>query len=177
MSLPVSSTETWFLQIWSRLHFSRWETPDLDKVVPGQGNLDQDDYMWPCRPETNSDQRPKSWTPVRRGPKTDVDLGTLLDLKTFSLQYKTDLVPILKIPTRTIQSDFVYVVPDESDPQGRTVYLELTPPPEITYKTSPGTSQQMNVLGIVIFSATMGQFPPVGGVSLPKFSFSRQTFS
>ncbi|KAM4548037.1 excitatory amino acid transporter 5 [Odontesthes bonariensis] len=71
-------------------------------------------------------------------------------------QYKTDLVPILKVPTKAIQSDFVYVVPDDDDPKGRTVYLELTPPPEIMYKTSPGSSQQMNVLGIVIFSATMG---------------------
>nr|XP_046247339.1 excitatory amino acid transporter 5 isoform X2 [Scatophagus argus] len=71
-------------------------------------------------------------------------------------QYKTDLVPILKVPTRTIQPNFVYVVPDESDPKGRTVFLELTPPPEVMYKTSPGSSQQMNVLGIVIFSATMG---------------------
>ncbi|CAL8251891.1 unnamed protein product [Merluccius merluccius] len=71
-------------------------------------------------------------------------------------QYKTDLVPILKLPTRTIQPNFVYVVPDDSDPSGRTVYLELTPPPEVQYKTSPGSSQQMNVLGIVIFSATMG---------------------
>uniref|UniRef100_A0A3B3ZK31 Amino acid transporter n=1 Tax=Periophthalmus magnuspinnatus TaxID=409849 RepID=A0A3B3ZK31_9GOBI len=71
-------------------------------------------------------------------------------------QYKTDLVPILKVPTHTVQPSFVYVIPDESDPSGRTVYLELTPPPEVQYKTSPGTSQQMNVLGIVIFSATMG---------------------
>lgn len=76
---------------------------------------------------------------------------------TVFLQYKTDLVPILKVPTRTVQPNFVYVVPDESDPKGRTVYLELTPPPEIMYKTSPGSSQQMNVLGIVIFSATMGE--------------------
>lgn len=76
---------------------------------------------------------------------------------TLFLQYKTDLVPILKVPTRTIQPNFVYVVPDESDPKGRTVYLELTPPPEVHYKTSPGSSQQMNVLGIVIFSATMGE--------------------
>ncbi|KAF3835768.1 hypothetical protein F7725_028326 [Dissostichus mawsoni] len=71
-------------------------------------------------------------------------------------QYKTDLIPILKVPTRTVQPNFVYVFPDENDPKGRTVYLELTPPPDVTYKTSPGTSQQMNVLGIVIFSATMG---------------------
>uniref|UniRef100_A0A3P9H5G1 Amino acid transporter n=1 Tax=Oryzias latipes TaxID=8090 RepID=A0A3P9H5G1_ORYLA len=89
----------------------------------------------------------------------------LLDLISFmtpcnqlavSLQYKTDLIPILKVPTRTITPNFVYVIPDESNPNGRTVYLELTPPPEVMYKTSPGTSQQMNVLGIVIFSATMG---------------------
>ncbi|XP_054458845.1 excitatory amino acid transporter 5-like [Anoplopoma fimbria] len=71
-------------------------------------------------------------------------------------QYKTDLIPILKVPARTIQPNFVYVFPDESDPKGRMVYLELTPPPDVMYKTSPGSSQQMNVLGIVIFSATMG---------------------
>ncbi|KAK7889172.1 hypothetical protein WMY93_024732 [Mugilogobius chulae] len=71
-------------------------------------------------------------------------------------QYKTDLVPILKVPTRTVPPSFVYVIPEEGIPSGRTVYLELTPPPEVHYKTSPGTSQQMNVLGIVIFSATMG---------------------
>uniref|UniRef100_A0A3B5BDL1 Amino acid transporter n=1 Tax=Stegastes partitus TaxID=144197 RepID=A0A3B5BDL1_9TELE len=71
-------------------------------------------------------------------------------------QYKTDLIPILKVPARTIQPNFVYVVPDDSDLKGQTVYLELTPPPEVLYKTSPGSSQQMNVLGIVIFSATMG---------------------
>ncbi|KAM3876290.1 excitatory amino acid transporter 5-like [Diretmus argenteus] len=71
-------------------------------------------------------------------------------------QYKTDLVPVLKVQTKTIQPNFVYIIPDDNDPKGRTVYLELTPAPEVMYKTSPGTSQQMNVLGIVIFSATMG---------------------
>ncbi|KAM6921774.1 excitatory amino acid transporter 5 [Xenentodon cancila] len=71
-------------------------------------------------------------------------------------QYKTDLIPILKVQTRTIQPNFVYVIPDDSEPKGRMVYLELTPPPDVMYKTSPGSSQQMNVLGIVIFSATMG---------------------
>ncbi|PWA31585.1 hypothetical protein CCH79_00020019 [Gambusia affinis] len=75
---------------------------------------------------------------------------------TLLLQYKTDLIPILRVPTKTIQPNFVYVVPDDNVPKGRTVYLELTPPPDVIYKTSPGSSQQMNVLGIVIFSATMG---------------------
>lgn len=64
---------------------------------------------------------------------------------------------MLTVPSRTVQPSFVYVVPDGSDPEGHTVYLELTPPPEVTYKTSPGSSQQMNVLGIVVFSATMGE--------------------
>ncbi|XP_061540586.1 excitatory amino acid transporter 5 isoform X1 [Phycodurus eques] len=74
----------------------------------------------------------------------------------FRVQYKTDLAQVLKVPTRTATPNFVYVVPGESDGKGRTVLLELTPAPEVTYKTSPGSSQQMNVLGIVIFSATMG---------------------
>ncbi|KAM9796311.1 excitatory amino acid transporter 5 isoform X3 [Syngnathus typhle] len=68
-------------------------------------------------------------------------------------QYKTDLVPILKVPARTVMPNFVYMLPAA---EGRTVVLELTPPPQVTYKTNPGSSQQMNVLGIVIFSATMG---------------------
>ncbi|XP_051957409.1 excitatory amino acid transporter 5-like isoform X2 [Xyrauchen texanus] len=71
-------------------------------------------------------------------------------------QYKTDLIPILKTPVITGRPNFVYLMPDEDNPKGRTVLLELTPPPDIEYKTRPGSSQQMNVLGIVIFSATMG---------------------
>ncbi|XP_036442309.1 excitatory amino acid transporter 5 [Colossoma macropomum] len=71
-------------------------------------------------------------------------------------QYKTDLIPIVKTQVTTKQPSFVYLMPDEENPKGRTVLLELTPPPDIHYKTIPGSSQQMNVLGIVIFSATMG---------------------
>ncbi|XP_077573691.1 solute carrier family 1 member 8a isoform X2 [Stigmatopora nigra] len=72
-------------------------------------------------------------------------------------QYKTDLLPVLKVPSRTAVPNFVYMVPGEGqEGKARTVSLELTPAPEVTYKTSPGSSQQMNVLGIVIFSATMG---------------------
>lgn len=73
-------------------------------------------------------------------------------------------MPILKVPTRTVQPSFVYLVPGGSSAPPATVYLELTPPPEITYKTSPGSSQQMNVLGIVIFSATMGEPQNASGV-------------
>ncbi|XP_077463916.1 solute carrier family 1 member 8a isoform X3 [Stigmatopora argus] len=79
-------------------------------------------------------------------------------------QYKTDLLPVLKVPSRTAVPNFVYVVPGEGqegqEGKARTVSLELTPAPEVTYKTRPGSSQQMNVLGIVIFSATMGRSPP-----------------
>uniref|UniRef100_A0A8C6WRU7 Amino acid transporter n=1 Tax=Neogobius melanostomus TaxID=47308 RepID=A0A8C6WRU7_9GOBI len=92
---------------------------------------------------------------------TSLKLYEPFDQTEMFLKYKTDLLPILKVPTRTAQPNFVYVIPDESAPSGRTVYLELTPPPEVHYRTGPGTSQQMNVLGIVIFSAVMGQ--PVAG--------------
>ncbi|XP_066503225.1 excitatory amino acid transporter 5 [Hoplias malabaricus] len=71
-------------------------------------------------------------------------------------QYKTDLIPIIKPQVITKQPSFVYVVPDEENPKGQTVLLELTPAPDLHYKTLPGSSPQMNVLGIVIFSATMG---------------------
>ncbi|XP_037401081.1 excitatory amino acid transporter 5 isoform X2 [Pygocentrus nattereri] len=71
-------------------------------------------------------------------------------------QYKTDLIPVLKTQVTTKQPSFLYLMPDEENPKGRTVLLELTPPPDMHYKTIPGSSQQMNVLGIVIFSATMG---------------------
>uniref|UniRef100_A0A8C7SFZ1 Amino acid transporter n=1 Tax=Oncorhynchus mykiss TaxID=8022 RepID=A0A8C7SFZ1_ONCMY len=84
-------------------------------------------------------------------------VGTEMDMtKNEKPEYKTDLVRILKVPRVTVQPNFVYIMPDDSGPTGRAVFLELTPPPEIHYKTRAGSSQQMNVLGIVIFSATMG---------------------
>lgn len=39
----------------------------------------------------------------------------------------------------------------------RNFQLDLTPPPDVVMRTKPGTSEGMNVLGIVIFSATMGK--------------------
>ncbi|KAG9343372.1 hypothetical protein JZ751_014353, partial [Albula glossodonta] len=71
-------------------------------------------------------------------------------------QYKTDLVPVVKA-TELRQPNYVYIMPDYADPKlSHPVFLELTPAPEIQYKNVPGNSKQMNVLGIVIFSATMG---------------------
>uniref|UniRef100_A0A8C3SD44 Amino acid transporter n=1 Tax=Chelydra serpentina TaxID=8475 RepID=A0A8C3SD44_CHESE len=53
--------------------------------------------------------------------------------------------------------DFIYFAPDDENPEiQRPVLLEITPSPEMTYRTLPGNSNEMNVLGIVIFSATIG---------------------
>ncbi|XP_053368978.1 excitatory amino acid transporter 5 [Clarias gariepinus] len=71
-------------------------------------------------------------------------------------QYKTDLIPVIKPQASNKQHSFVYLMPDEDHPMGHTVLLDLTPPPDVHYKMYPGSSHQMNVLGIVIFSATMG---------------------
>ncbi|XP_021233979.1 excitatory amino acid transporter 5-like [Numida meleagris] len=76
-------------------------------------------------------------------------------------QYRTVIVPVVKspgfpaIPGKSLS--FIYFAPDEENPEiHRPVFLELTPSPEMTYRTLPGTSNEMNVLGIVIFSATIG---------------------
>ncbi|XP_041760241.1 solute carrier family 1 member 8b [Coregonus clupeaformis] len=72
-------------------------------------------------------------------------------------QYRTDLVPIVASSVVESQANYVYVMPDHNNPQlGHPVFLEITPAPDIKYKIVPGHSSGMNVLGIVIFSATMG---------------------
>ncbi|KAH1174920.1 hypothetical protein KIL84_008911 [Mauremys mutica] len=75
-------------------------------------------------------------------------------------QYRTVLVPVVKssgfpkIPGKPLS--FIYFAPDDENPEiQRPVLLEITPSPEMTYRTLPGTSNEMNVLGIVIFSATI----------------------
>lgn len=75
-------------------------------------------------------------------------------------QYRTDLVPIVQSRTdvKESQANYVYVMPDYHNPKlGHPVFLEITPAPDIKYKIVPSTSKGMNVLGIVIFSATMGR--------------------
>ncbi|XP_046872391.1 solute carrier family 1 member 8b [Hypomesus transpacificus] len=72
-------------------------------------------------------------------------------------QYRTDLVPIVTSSSSESQANYVYVMPDYHNPQlGHPVFLEITPAPDVKYKIVPGSSKGMNVLGIVIFSATMG---------------------
>ncbi|CAL8274474.1 unnamed protein product [Merluccius merluccius] len=73
-------------------------------------------------------------------------------------QYRTDLVPmVLSSGQKESQANYVYVMPDYHNPNlGHPVFLEITPAPDVKYKIVPGNSKGMNVLGIVIFSATMG---------------------
>ncbi|XP_017558826.1 solute carrier family 1 member 7a isoform X2 [Pygocentrus nattereri] len=79
-------------------------------------------------------------------------------------QYRTKSIPILK-PRPTVSQDlmetttrrvFIYGIQDDNGTDIQNFSLDLTPPPDVVFRTLPGTSDGMNVLGIVIFSATMG---------------------
>ncbi|XP_077439900.1 excitatory amino acid transporter 5-like isoform X2 [Vanacampus margaritifer] len=50
----------------------------------------------------------------------------------------------------------IYGIQDDNGSDVQNFSLDLTPPPDVLVKTREGTSDGMNVLGIVIFSATMG---------------------
>ncbi|KAM9719062.1 solute carrier family 1 member 7a [Menidia menidia] len=56
----------------------------------------------------------------------------------------------------TTRRVYIYGIQDDNGTDVQNFSLDLTPPPDVIVKTSPGTSEGMNVLGIVIFSATMG---------------------
>ncbi|XP_077110653.1 excitatory amino acid transporter 5-like [Ranitomeya variabilis] len=75
-------------------------------------------------------------------------------------QYRTVLVPIVKSHSRQADGkpiSFLYLAPDDKNPLiHQPLILEITPSPDVKYKTLPGTNTEMNVLGIVIFSATIG---------------------
>ncbi|KAL0966515.1 hypothetical protein UPYG_G00296200 [Umbra pygmaea] len=80
-------------------------------------------------------------------------------------QYRTQTIPILKAPPATVAAAlmesttrrvYIYGVQDDNGTDIQNFSLDLTPPPDIQMRTLPGTSEGMNVLGIVIFSATMG---------------------
>ncbi|XP_036410004.1 solute carrier family 1 member 7a [Megalops cyprinoides] len=80
-------------------------------------------------------------------------------------QYRTRSVPIMKTPRPTVSQDltetttrrvFIYGIQDDNGTDIQNFSLDLTPPPDVVFRTLPGTSEGMNVLGIVIFSATMG---------------------
>ncbi|XP_060792818.1 solute carrier family 1 member 7b [Neoarius graeffei] len=81
-------------------------------------------------------------------------------------QYRTNSVPVMKTLRTTESSSvtrrtLIYNLQDdtgnsENGSDVRNFQLDLTPPPDVVMRTKPGTSDGMNVLGIVIFSATMG---------------------
>uniref|UniRef100_A0A8C9FCG4 Amino acid transporter n=1 Tax=Pavo cristatus TaxID=9049 RepID=A0A8C9FCG4_PAVCR len=77
-------------------------------------------------------------------------------------QYRTKSIPIVKANKASSESTthriIIYGVQDENGSNVQNFALDITPPPEVIYKSEPGTSDGMNVLGIVIFSATMGRF-------------------
>lgn len=51
----------------------------------------------------------------------------------------------------------IYGIQDDNGTDIQNFALDLTPPPDVLIRTQEGTSDGMNVLGIVIFSATMGK--------------------
>ncbi|KAM6962695.1 solute carrier family 1 member 7b [Aplochiton taeniatus] len=77
-------------------------------------------------------------------------------------QYRTSSESILKPKPTISQSEsttrrqLIYGIQDDNGTDIQNFALDLTPPPDVLIRTRPGTSDGMNVLGIVIFSATMG---------------------
>ncbi|XP_068820825.1 excitatory amino acid transporter 5 [Capricornis sumatraensis] len=92
-------------------------------------------------------------------------------------QYRTKTTPVVKSPTvaseeAPSQRILIYGVQEENGSRVQNFALDLTPPPEVVYKSEPGTSDGMNVLGIVIFSATMGiMLGRMGDSGAPLVSF------
>ncbi|XP_039175928.1 excitatory amino acid transporter 5 isoform X2 [Crotalus tigris] len=91
-------------------------------------------------------------------------------------QYRTKSIPIVKVskaPSESItRRIIIYGVQDENGSNIQNFALDITPPPEVIYKSEPGTSEGMNVLGIVIFSATMGiMLGRMGTSGVPLVSF------
>ncbi|KAI6064031.1 Amino acid transporter [Aix galericulata] len=91
-------------------------------------------------------------------------------------QYRTKSIPIIKSNKASSESTtrriIIYGVQDENGSNVQNFALDITPPPEVIYKSEPGTSDGMNVLGIVIFSATMGiMLGRMGNSGVPLVSF------
>ncbi|KAM9326194.1 excitatory amino acid transporter 5 isoform 2-T2 [Gastrophryne carolinensis] len=92
-------------------------------------------------------------------------------------QYRTKTVPVVK-GGKTTSSDgithriYIYGIQDENGSHIQNFALDITPSPDVVYKSEPGTSEGMNVLGIVIFSATMGiMLGRMGTSGVPVVSF------
>ncbi|XP_030061848.1 excitatory amino acid transporter 5 isoform X3 [Microcaecilia unicolor] len=92
-------------------------------------------------------------------------------------QYRTKSVPVLK-PNNPSSSDvtsnrvMIYGIQDENGLNIQNVSLDITPAPVVIYRSEPSASEGMNVLGIVIFSATMGiMLGRMGESGVPVVSF------
>nr|XP_007976908.2 excitatory amino acid transporter 5 isoform X2 [Chlorocebus sabaeus] len=92
-------------------------------------------------------------------------------------QYRTKTTPVVKSPKVAPEEApprriLIYGVQEENGSRVQNFALDLTPPPEVIYKSEPGTSDGMNVLGIVFFSATMGiMLGRMGDSGAPLVSF------
>lgn len=92
-------------------------------------------------------------------------------------QYRTKTTAVIKSPKMASEEAparriLIYGVQEENGSHVQNFALDLTPPPEVIYKSEPGTSDGMNVLGIVIFSATMGiMLGRMGDSGVPLVSF------
>ncbi|XP_019060971.1 excitatory amino acid transporter 5 isoform X2 [Fukomys damarensis] len=92
-------------------------------------------------------------------------------------QHRTKIVPVVRSPKvapeeAPPQHILVYGIQEENGSRVQNFTLDLTPPPEVIYKSEPDTSDGMNVLGIVIFSATMGiMLGRMGDSGAPLVSF------
>ncbi|XP_039094922.1 excitatory amino acid transporter 5 isoform X2 [Hyaena hyaena] len=92
-------------------------------------------------------------------------------------QYRTKTTPVVKSPKMASEEApprqiLIYGVQEENSSRVQNFALDLTPPPEIVYKSEPDTIDGMNVLGIVIFSATMGiMLGRMGDNGTPLVSF------
>ncbi|XP_061681887.1 solute carrier family 1 member 7b isoform X4 [Syngnathoides biaculeatus] len=73
-------------------------------------------------------------------------------------QYRTSSEYTLRTETTSAAQTrpLIYGIRDDNGSDVRNFSLDLTPPPDVLVRTQEGTSDGMNVLGIVIFSATMG---------------------
>ncbi|XP_053718508.1 solute carrier family 1 member 7b isoform X2 [Synchiropus splendidus] len=79
-------------------------------------------------------------------------------------QYRTSSEYIVKTKPTLSQAQsesstrraLIYGIQDDNGTDIQNFALDLTPPPDVLVRTREGTSDGMNVLGIVIFSSTMG---------------------
>ncbi|XP_063283917.1 excitatory amino acid transporter 5 isoform X1 [Pelobates fuscus] len=92
-------------------------------------------------------------------------------------QYRTKNVPVVKSGKTALSESIthrilIYGIQDENGSHIQNFALDITPSPDVIYKSEPGTSDGMNVLGIVIFSATMGiMLGRMGTSGVPVVSF------